>query len=68
VQNVTATLSYRSSYLILSHSSLWSSYFCKNIGYFWIFAFWWSEFAWFGQFVVLKNNYVVIKLQEYQLW
>jgi len=32
--NVTARLSYPPSYLILSHSSSWRSYFCKNIGYF----------------------------------
>jgi len=25
------------SYPILSHSSSWRSYFCKNIRYFWIF-------------------------------
>jgi len=37
-QNVTVTLSYPLSYLILSHSSSKRSYFCKNIGYFWIFC------------------------------
>jgi len=37
-QNVTATLLYPPSYLILSHSSSWRSYFCKNIGDFWIFC------------------------------
>jgi len=37
-ENVTATLSYPPSYLILLHSSSWRSYFCKNIGYFWIFC------------------------------
>jgi len=35
-QNVTTTLSYPSSYLILSHSSSWRGYICKNIWYFWI--------------------------------
>jgi len=29
-----------------------------------IFVFWWSEVAWFGQFVVLKITYGVIILQE----
>jgi len=33
-KNVNATLSYPTSYLILSHSSSWRSYFCTNIGYF----------------------------------
>jgi len=37
-QNVTATLSYPTSYLILSHSSSWRNYFCKNIGNFWNFC------------------------------
>jgi len=37
-QNVTATLPYFSSYLILLHSSSWRSYFCTNIGYFWNFC------------------------------
>jgi len=32
------------------------------------FASWWSEIAWYGQFVVLQINYDVIKLQKYQLW
>jgi len=32
LQNITATLSYPPSYLILSHSSSWRNYFCKNIG------------------------------------
>jgi len=58
-QNVTATLSYPPSYLILLNSSSWKSYSCKNFGYFWIFPFWWSEVAWFGQFVVLPINYDV---------
>jgi len=31
-QNITATLSYPPSYLILSHSSLRRNYFWKNIG------------------------------------
>jgi len=78
-QNVTATLPYPSSYLILSHSSSWRSYFCTNVGYFWgaifvqmldifeIFAFLWSKVAWFGQVVVLQINYD-IKVQNYQLW
>jgi len=33
-QNVTATLLITPSYPILSHSSSWRNYFCKNIGYF----------------------------------
>jgi len=37
-QNATATLSHPTSYLILSHSRSWRRYFCKNIGYFWIFC------------------------------
>jgi len=37
-QTVTAALSYPPNYLILSNSSSWKSYFCKNIGYFWIFV------------------------------
>jgi len=37
-QNLTATLSYPPSYLILLHSSLWRSYLCTNIGYFWKFC------------------------------
>jgi len=32
--NVTTTLSYPLSYLILLNSSSWRIYFCKNIGYF----------------------------------
>jgi len=36
-QNVTAKLSFPPSYLILSHSSSWRSYFCTNIGYFCVF-------------------------------
>jgi len=32
------------------------------------FAPWWSEVAWFSQFVVLQINYCVIWLQKYQLW
>jgi len=35
-QNVFVTQSYPPSYLILSNSSSWRSYFCKNIGYVWI--------------------------------
>jgi len=35
-QNVTVALSYPPSYLILSNSSSWKSYFSKNIGSFWI--------------------------------
>jgi len=59
-QNVTATLLYPPNYLILSHSSSWRSYFCKNIGEF--FASLWSEVAWFGRFVVSQINYEVIKV------
>jgi len=67
-QNVTATLSYPPSYLILSNSSSWRSYFWKILDIFKFFASWWSEVAWFSQFVVLQINYDVIKLQKYQLW
>jgi len=35
--NVTATLSYPPSYLILSNSSSWRSYFCKYIENCWIY-------------------------------
>jgi len=38
-QNVTATIPYPPSYLILSHSSSWRSYFCTNNEYFWNFCF-----------------------------
>jgi len=37
-QNVIATVPYPPSYIILSHSSSWRSYFCTNIGYFWNFC------------------------------
>jgi len=63
-QNVTATLSYRFSYLILSYSSSWRSYFCKNIRYVWIFCVLVIRSCVIWQFVVLKINYGVLKLQE----
>jgi len=31
-QNITATLSYHLSYLVLSHSSSWRNYLCEKIG------------------------------------
>jgi len=37
-QNVFVTQSYPPSYLILSNSSSWRSYFCKNSECFWIFC------------------------------
>jgi len=58
--NVTAVLSYPTSYLILSHSSSWRSYFCKNIGFYEFVASLWLEVAWFGEFVVLQINYDIL--------
>jgi len=52
-QNVFATLPYPPSYLILSHSSSWRSYFLQILDIFEFIASLWSEVAWFGQFVVL---------------
>jgi len=42
--------------------------FVQILDIFEFFASWWSNVAWFGQFVVLQINYDIIKLQKYQLW
>jgi len=53
-QNVTVTLSYPPSYLILSNTSIEKELFLvKILDIFEFFASWWSKVAWFGQFVVL---------------